>query len=259
MQTERQSVFEELKRVDALVDHLTDGPMVEEILPFTVRVVRNETDLRKAVDIRQSAYARHLPELAEALAEPEMDDTKPDTVVLLAESKLDGSVLGSVRIQANWGRPLNMERAITLPKWLQGQSIAEVRRLAIVRGTTGRLVKLILVKACFQYCEINNIDWALLGTNQTLKRGYEQLMFSDILDGTTFLLPPPSNDVPHSAMAFEISTGHARWKAAKHPLLRFFSYTHHPDIDVGRVGVSKELHAVAHLTERLRTARAANL
>jgi hypothetical protein len=33
-------------------------------------------------------------------------------------------------------------------------------------------------------------------------------------------------------MAFEIATGKARWTAANHPLLKFFSHTNHPDIDV---------------------------
>ena len=41
--------------------------MTEELLPFTVRLVRDEDDLNKAVQIRHSAYARHLPDFAETL------------------------------------------------------------------------------------------------------------------------------------------------------------------------------------------------
>lgn len=232
MSVQRPSVFEELKKVDALVDARNEPEMVIERLPFTVRVVRSEEDLRKAVGIRHSAYARHMPEFAESLRVAEEDDVQDDTVVLLAESKLDGSVLGSVRIQSNRRRPLNLEHSISLPVWLKERPLAQVRRLAIVQGSSGRLVKMILVKACFRYCECNDIEWALLGARQSLKRSYEQLMFSDILDGETYLPPPQSNNVPAYVMAFEIETGKARWTAANHPLLNFFCYTHHPDIDV---------------------------
>ena len=41
----------------------------EEILPFTVRIVQDEEDLAKAIRVRHSAYARHLPTLAETLRE----------------------------------------------------------------------------------------------------------------------------------------------------------------------------------------------
>jgi hypothetical protein len=98
--------------------------MAEEILPFTVRVVRNESDLRKAVDIRHHAYARHLPDLAESLKSPEPADTEDGVVVLLAESKLDGSPLGTMRIQTNEFKPLILERSVKLPHWLGCKTLA---------------------------------------------------------------------------------------------------------------------------------------
>jgi hypothetical protein len=33
-------------------------------------------------------------------------------------------------------------------------------------------------------------------------------------------------------MEFEIQTGKSRWTKARHPMLKFFCDTHHPDIDV---------------------------
>ncbi|MEI8324426.1 MAG: hypothetical protein WCH44_03510 [Betaproteobacteria bacterium] len=224
------SVFEQLKKVDALVDARSEPEMVIERLPFTVRVVRSEEDLLKAVAVRHAAYARHMPTFAETLKDPEEDDTRSDTTILLAESKLDGSALGTARIQTNQVRPLNMERSIDLPKWISGQSMAEIRRFGIVRGSEGGLVKMVLVKACFLHCEINEIDWALLGARPPLNRAYEKLMFSDILDGNRYVPLPAEHNVPHHVMAFEIPTGKARWTQANHPMLNFFSYTHHPDI-----------------------------
>ncbi|HSO44882.1 MAG TPA: hypothetical protein VLQ47_05115, partial [Rhodoferax sp.] len=72
----------------------TTPTLPQELLPFTVRLVRNEADLSKAVQIRHAAYARHLPDFAETLKTAETDDAENGVVILLAESKVDGSPLG---------------------------------------------------------------------------------------------------------------------------------------------------------------------
>ena len=50
-------------------DYMVPGRTVntEERLPFTVRAVSGEDQLRKAVSIRYHAYGRHVPALAELL------------------------------------------------------------------------------------------------------------------------------------------------------------------------------------------------
>jgi len=86
------------------------APKAEQLLPFTIRVASSEEQLGKAVAIRHAAYLRHLPTLAEALRAPEGIDRDESTVVLLAESKLDGSPLGTLRIQTNRCRKLALEQ-----------------------------------------------------------------------------------------------------------------------------------------------------
>ncbi|MDB5757994.1 MAG: hypothetical protein JWM30_1283, partial [Burkholderia sp.] len=78
-----------------------DHAMKEEALPFTIRVVSNIRDLEKAVRIRHAAYMRHVPGFASELTLPENADSEPGVVVLLAESKLDGSPIGTLRVQTN--------------------------------------------------------------------------------------------------------------------------------------------------------------
>ena len=89
----------------------------EERLAFTVRLVRNDNDLAKAVQVRHAAYARHMPEFAEKLRTAESIDSEPGVTVLLAQSKLDGAALGTLRIQSNAYRPLTVEQSVTLPRW----------------------------------------------------------------------------------------------------------------------------------------------
>ena len=138
----------------------TDFPV--ERLPFTIRRVQSSDDLWKAVRIRHAAYNRHVPAFAATLAVPEESDFDDDAVVLLAESKLDGSPLGSCRIQTNFHNPLHVEDSVALPGWLQGKRLAEVTRLGIDEGRVGRVVKIALIKAAFEYCEANAIDWAVV-------------------------------------------------------------------------------------------------
>ncbi len=203
-----------------------------ERLPFTVRLVRSESELRKAVEIRHAAYARHMPEVAKTLRDPEPLDLAADSAVLLAESRVDGSPLGTIRLQSNRHQPLALERSVDFPTWLQGKVLAHVSRLGVAQGLSGRLVKTVLIKASFQYCEANGIDWAIVAARTPLDRQYAALLFEDIFPEAGFVPLPHMNNVPHRVMGFEIETGKARWTEAKHPLLGFFCNTYHPDIDV---------------------------
>lgn len=230
--SQHATVFEQLQKVDLLVDRMNPPSIPQERLPFTVRIASSRADLIKAVEVRHAAYARHKPTFAQALREPEPDDSMPNTVVMLAESKLDGSALGTVRVQINRDRPLNMESSVDLPPWLKKQTIADARRLAVVGGTNGGMVKMILFKALFQYWEQNGVDWAVVAARPPLDRTYLKLMFHDVLGGETFIPQPRENNEPHQVLAFEIQSALARWTEAKHPLIDFIFYTHHPDIDV---------------------------
>jgi hypothetical protein len=203
-----------------------------ERLPFTIRRVQTHEQLAKAVAIRHKAYARHLPEFAKMLALPEQSDFDSDTVILLAESKLDGSPLGSARLQTNEHQALHVEESVQLPHWLQGRRLAEVTRLGIEEGRIGRLVKVALIKACFDYCEQNRIDFAVVTGRTPIDRQYEQLLFADVFDDKQPVPLRHVGNIAHRVMAFDIASGEARWEAANHPLLGFFRHTRHPDIDL---------------------------
>jgi len=209
------------------------GTVATERLPFTIRRAGDHDALRKAVRIRHAAYARHVPDFARSLALPEACDFDNDVVVLLAESRLDGSPLGTCRIQTNLYRPLQVEESVVLPPWLQGRRLAEVTRLGVDEGRIGRVVKLALIKACFEFCEQHAIEWAVVTGRAPIDRQYEQLLFSDVFEDKAMVPLQHVGAIPHRVMAFEIATGEQRWREAGHPLLGFFRHTRHPDIDLG--------------------------
>lgn len=207
----------------------------EERLPFTVRAVTDEDRLRKAVSIRHHAYERHVPGLAELLRLPEPKDQEAGCVVLLAESKLDGEPLGTMRIQTNRYRPLALEGSVSLPGWLAGRRLAEATRLGIAQGHVGRVVKTILFKAFYLYCLETGIDWMVIGARSPLDKMYRALLFSDLFPGGAPVPLQHAGNIPHRILGFEIETADERWRAARHPLYELFVNTRHPDIDIGEV------------------------
>jgi len=218
----------------------TTASWPEELLPFTVRLVRNEEDLNKAVQIRHAAYARHLPTFAETLRTAETDDAENGVVVLLAESKLDGSPLGTMRIQTNQYKPLCLEQSIELPVWLRSRSLAEATRLGVTNEKGGRLVTTVLFKAFYQYCLNTGVEWMIVTARAPVDRTYDRLLFTDVFPDAGYIPIHHVGNLPHRVMSFNVETAEDRWTQVRHPLLGFMCNTHHPDIDLG----SQQLHHV---------------
>lgn len=228
---EHEIVMSNTREAGIVQQVLHQAAMTEERLPFTVRVARNDDALQKAVTIRQAAYARHMPDLAERLKEPEALDHDRGSVVLLAESKMDGSPLGTMRIQTNRFKPLSIEQGVELPAWLSDRSQAEATRLGVDLGRTGRLVKTTLFKAFFLYCVEANIEWMVIGARSPLDRMYDALLFQDLFAGQ-YIPMRHFHNIPHRVLAFEVETAEERWAAANHPLFNFVFRTKHPDLDL---------------------------
>jgi hypothetical protein len=228
--------------------HMSKGTMPElarvqvetmvERLPFTVRIAQSSTELEQAVAVRCGAYARHVPGFAETLQVAESMDSDDGVIVLLASSKLDGSPLGTMRIQTNCFNPLELENSLALPQWLASRRLAEAARLGVTKEKVGRLVKSILFKAYFQYCQLNDIEWMVITARSPVDRQYDRLMFDDVYPGMGYVPVHHVDNIPHRVMKFEIGTAQERWAEASHPMYDFVINTIHPDIDLRTNGIS---------------------
>lgn len=205
-----------------------------ERLPFSIRFAKNEEDILKAVSVRYSAYARHVPGLAEKLMEPESSDFENGALVLLAESKLDGRPLGTMRLQTNQLRSLQLESSVELPTRFKGCHLAEASRLGVTQERVGRVVKTLLFKAFYMHCLNAGIDWMVITARSPLDRHYESLLFEDIFPDRGYIPMSHVGDIPHRVFAHEIATAGQRWSEAAHPLYDLYFHTHHPDINVGQ-------------------------
>ena len=220
--------------------------LVDERLPFTIRVVQSEKDLHKAVHIRHAAYMRHVPGLAQSLVSAEDMDYEPGVVVLIAESRLDGSPLGTMRIQTNTYRPLTLEKSVSLPVDLANSSLAEATRLGITNERVGRMVKTALFKAFFLYCQQQGVEWMVIAGRSPVDRMYDRMLFSDVYPDMGYIPLAHAGNIPHRVMSFEVGTARERWQAADHPLFNFVFMTRHPDIDV-TLPASTQWHIPASL------------
>ena len=213
--------------------------MTEEMLPFTLRLVRTPAQLAKAVQIRHSAYARHLPDFAQTLKEPESADAEDGVVVLLAQSKLDGSALGTMRIQSNEFKPLCLEQSVDLPAEMSSRRLAEATRLAVTSDKVGRLVKAVLFKAYFLHCQNTAVDWMVIAGRSPIDRQYDRLLFEDVFPGMGYIPLRHAGNLPHRVMSFHIDSAKRRWAAVNHPMLDFMCHTHHPDIELDLADLSR--------------------
>ena len=209
----------------------------KESLPFTIRVVSNAADLEKAVRIRHAAYMRHVPNFARDLRSAESSDSDPGVIVLLAESKLDASPVGTMRIQTNEFSPLALEETIALPDEMQGKRLAEASRLGVTHERVGRMVTMALFKAYFLYCQRQRIDSMVITARFPVDRHYDRLLFQDIFPNLGYVPIKHVGNMPHRIMSLQVGAAHDLWLEAKHPLFDFMINTYHKDINVGSTTV----------------------
>jgi hypothetical protein len=165
------------------------------------------------------------------LREPEADDFRADTLLLIAESKLDRRVVGSVRLQPNFKRPLRIESEAKLPEAYKGRRLVEGRRLGVENGMSGRMVMVALVKATYELCHASGIDYVVVAGRRSVAAIYRSMLFDDVFDGRAISLSYAGN-LPHNVFSMPIRDADRRWRTAGHNLYDFMARTEHPDIRI---------------------------
>lgn len=209
---------------------------VSELLPFRVRLAENSKDVDGAVEIRSLAFARHIPAFGEELRNPEADDYRQDVLLLIAERKADGRVIGSMRLQPNIFRPLRIEQEARLPEPYRGRRLIEFMRLGVENGNAGRMVMAALAKASYEICYATSFDFVLAAGRRSTSGIYRAMQFDDVFGGERVVLSY-AQDMPHGIFALPVRDADRRWQLARHSLYGFMARTEHPDIhvDYGRV------------------------
>lgn len=216
-------------------------PIRTEFLPFRVRLANGAVDLTRIVALRSEAYGRHVPSLKSSLSAPESDDLHPDSILLLAESKLDNRVLGSLRLLTNIYRPLGIEKEVALPDRFQGCRLMEARRLTVRNGGQGRMVSTALSKALYEICYALQVTYVLITARRPVDLMYRAMQFENVLgEGETIPLSDVS-DLPHGLYSLSIEDADTLWRKAQCPLYSFMALTDHPDIQINYEEIFRRL------------------
>jgi len=204
---------------------------LSERLPFCVSIATRE-NMAAVARMRAAAYGRHLPELGSRLVEPEPADFEWGCEVMVASSRLDGSVLGTLRTHANVLKPLPMEASMALPERYRDKRLVEATRLSVLGGADASLVRNTLFKAFYLYSLMQQVDWLVVAGRRPVDRIYDGLLYTDVGERGAFYEMAHAGGLPHRVMSMAVAEAEPIWRRAEHPLYRFAFQTHHPDIDL---------------------------
>lgn len=204
---------------------------MDELLPFRVEIV-SRRQLQEVATLRAETYGKHLPDLAASLSQPEPADFSRGCEVFVARSKLDNSLLGTLRTHANVYNPLPLQASIELPERFRGTRMVETTRLCVKGGLGASVVRNALFKAMHQYCLDQNVDWMVVAARRHVDRIHDSLLFEDVKEPRAYYPMAHAGGVPHRVLSFSPSGAKQLWSSHRHPLYRFIFETNHPDLDL---------------------------
>jgi len=209
-------------------------------LPFVVRLASSERDLLDVVSLRSQTYSRHNAPAARLVRTPEDQDLRGDGVILVARSKLDGTAVGSVRVQTRVHRPLMVESAMQLPSEVVAGKPIELMRGSITNGAAGRMVSATFAKATFLLCHRFSFSHVIVTCREPVDLMYRAYHFDELLGGALIDLPY-SPGARHKVLCLPMDKATERWRLHNPPLFDFMMNLEHPDIQVDYQEVQQQL------------------
>ena len=205
------------------------------------------------MSLRSQTYFRHNAPAAGLVRSPEEQDRRGDAVLLIARSKLDGTAVGSVRVQTRVSRPLMVESAIRLPAEVAGANPIELMRGSITNGVAGRMVSASLAKANFLLCRRFDFSHVIVTCREPvdLLWAYQS---DELLSGELIELPY-SPGALHKVLCLPMREATERWHSRNRPLFDFMMNTDHPDIQVDLEQVQAQLARAMKAPPQAQTAR----
>jgi hypothetical protein len=198
---------------------------------FKIKIARTFEQQNRAISIRERAYAKHVPTLAEVLGKNDSVDIGEDTVHIYCEDA-QGQVVGSLRFTGNRRKQLPIERGFELPTEMSGANIGEVTRLAVPPNTQAKYIKSLLFKSAFLYSISVQVRWILVGARFPLDLQYLKLGFKELFPDMGYVPLEHIAGIPHRVLVCEVSTLESRWRLNQHNSYCFLFETFHPEIKI---------------------------
>ncbi|MDH4394789.1 MAG: hypothetical protein QE278_03830 [Limnobacter sp.] len=218
-----------MRNLNSIAEVALDLP--SEFLPFEILLAEGIEDLSSTAKLRKLAYQRHLPDFSSTLSDDlDPTDTHPSMAVLNAYSKLDKTLLASVRIQVSHSEPLILEQSFALPQALRKGRIAEISRLVIQAKGESLMLRLMLIKACYWYCRFQAVDNAFLCARHPVDRQYRRFELKDVLPNQGTVEMAHIGNIPHRVLWFNVLGLESDWRVSGNATYPLFFEKSHPDI-----------------------------
>jgi hypothetical protein len=158
-------------------------------LSFEVLFARTDRDLPQVGKARFETYNHHHSHF-DGFTPPSVEtkDLQKGSFLIYAKDKSTGVVLGSIRIQSNIKRPLDIElhQPNPLPANFIGKHLAFMSRFSVVKSDVAIAVHDALLKAAMMYCDsIQSSHWVVTADVATA-RLYQKIGFSRSTQGEPY-------------------------------------------------------------------------
>lgn len=218
-----------------------------ELLPFIVRTANSDEDFAALCDLRAAAYARHdyLPGVADRLLE--IDETDLRSTLLVAESKADGAIVGTIRVNSS------LRGTTPIPPQMpnvefEGDSFTYVDRFAAQQGPLADIVALALIKAQWFCAYHEGVDWILAAALPALARRYRMVGLRTLAGAERGRFHIPHlHSKAYEAVGERLAGMPGNLRRAAPFLVPFFLDKDHPDILIDKPALLSEHIAASAL------------
>ena len=201
-----------------------------ELLPFVVRRANSDEDFVALSALRAAAYARHdyLPGVSERLRS--IDETDLRSTLLVAESKADGEIIGTIRVNSS------LRGATPIPEQMpkvefEGDSFTYVDRFAAQQGPLADIVALAMIKAQWFCAYQEGVQWIVAAALPALARRYRMVGLRSLAGAERGRFQIPHlHTKPYEAVGERLPGMPGNLRRVAPFLAPFFLEKDHPDI-----------------------------
>lgn len=185
---------------------------------ISVREVRSPEDRRKARQLRAEGYKMYLAAGNEAVGH---DRTEPNETTFLAVDRNDQPV-GTLRVLDRTKGKIELDNFIDVDALLNENEkpCAEATRFTIRKHPKGVVIKILLWRAYFKYCQSRGIRTMLISSRPIIAKNYTYLFFEDIGPKGVYRHRHLKNK-EHHTYKMDVEKMPILWRKANHPLYRF--------------------------------------
>ncbi len=195
-----------------------------------IRKAKTEDGLNRVFDVRWAGYKKYFNNKEESI---DKYDYAPNVTLLLAE---DGSheAVGTMRILDRRHGKIELDEFIEVDSLIPDSEkpCAEVTRFSFSKHLKSKLIKLLLWKAVFQYCQTSDINTMIISMPAAAARDYQRLfLLEDTGPSGVYHHQRLGNEELHTYKC-DIPRTLEFLRSSKHPLYDFFCTDNHSNISM---------------------------